>query len=336
MTDTPKRELPQVCVLATGGTIAGAARSPTAPTYEPGRLSVGSLLELVPNLKRLAGVRGEQFCQIAGQDMNESLWLKLARRVNEIFGKKEADGIVVTHGTDTMEETAYFLNLTVQSDRPVVLTGSMRAATSLGAEGALNLYNAVAVAADPGAVGYGVLVAINDEIHTARDVTKADTTHIQAFVSPNGGVVGKSNFGENIFVRKPVRKHTVDSPFGTEGLEELPRVDILYGHVNTRPDMIDAMVSAGARGIVLAGVGNGNIRKAALDALIRAVERGVVVVRSTRVGSGAVGRNMEIDDDGFGFVAAETLNPQKARILLALSLTVTGNTEEIQEFFHTY
>jgi L-asparaginase len=336
MTEKTARSLPRVCVLATGGTIAGEARSPTAAAYEPGRLSVGSLLGLVPNLKRLADVRGEQFCQIAGQDMNEELWIKLVRRVNDILLNDEADGVVITHGTDTMEETAYFLNLAVRSDPPVVLTGSMRAATSLGAEGALNLYNAVAVAADAGAAGYGVLVAVNDEIHTARDVMKADTTHIHAFVSPNGGIVGKSNFGENIFVRKPIRRHTIDSPFRVENLGELPRVDIVYGHVGTRPDIVDGMVAAGARGIVLAGVGNGNVRKAVLDALISAVSRGVVVVRSTRVGSGAVGRNMEIDDDTFGFVAAETLNPQKARILLALGLTLTRDGGEIQEFFHTY
>jgi L-asparaginase len=329
-------DLPRIKILATGGTIAGVAPSPTDPAYKPSQLSVDILIDAVPEIQRIARVTGEQVAQIASQDMSDDVWLRLARRMNELVASRDVDGIVVTHGTDTMEETAYFLNLTVHGTKPVVITGALRPSTSLGADGSLNLYNAVSVAADPAAGGRGVLVVMNDDIHGARDVTKTNVVDVQAFASPDKGLIGETNYGVNRFFREPVKRHTDKSVFSGEKLDQLPRVDIVYANEGMNPDIIDACVAAGARGIVVAGTGNGNMNKASIDALSKAVKKGVVVVRSTRCLSGFVGRNIEIDDDGLGFVAAGDLNPQKARVLLKLALTRTTDKTEIQRMFFEY
>jgi L-asparaginase len=333
---SPESRLPRVTILATGGTIAGVAPSPTDPSYKPSQLSVDVLIAAVPEIHDLAEVRGEQISQIASQDMNDDVWLGLAERVNEILASGDVDGVVITHGTDTMEETAYFLHLAVKNVRPVVLTGALRPSTALGADGALNLYNAVSVAADPEAAGRGVLVVMNDDIHGARDVTKSNVTDVQTFVSREKGLVGQSSYGDNRYFRKPVRKHTVECEFSTGELNELPRVDIVYAHAGMSPGIVDACVAAGAKGIVIAGTGNGNMAKSSIDALEKAVKKGVVVVRSTRCGTGVVGRNIEIDDDALGFIAADDLNPQKARVLLKLALTRTSDAAEIQKMFFNY
>jgi L-asparaginase len=268
--------------------------------------------------------------------MNDALWLKLAARVNALFASDEADGIVITHGTDTAEETGFFLHLVVKSNRPVVLTGSMRPSTALSADGPLNLFNAVGVAADPQARGRGVMVAINDDLHCARDVTKSNTTDVQTFISPGPGLLGTASYGHIRYFRRPSRPHTIESEFSVVGLERLPRVDILYAHANMPADLVRASVSLGARGIVMAGMGNGNISTETGRALREADQAGVIVVRSTRVGSGDVGRNIEVDDDALGLVAADQLNPQKSRVLLQLCLTKGMDRSAVQEAFFRY
>jgi L-asparaginase len=235
-----------------------------------------------------------------------------------------------------MEETAYFLNLVVKSDKPVVLTGSMRPSTSLGADGPLNIYNAVGVASDPRARGSGVLVVANDDIHGARAMTKRHTTDVQTFVSPEAGLIGVCLFDEREFVRSPVRAHTTATPFAVATGQVLPRVDVIYAHAGMSPDVIDGAVANGAKGLVVAGVGHGNMTTPALDAVKRAIGKGVVVVRSTRVGDGIVRRNIEVDDDTVGTVASKELNPAKARVLLKLALTQTSDPRRVQEFFDTY
>jgi len=332
-----KGEKPHVVILATGGTIAGSAKKSTEAGYKPGTLSVEVLIEAVPELAEVARVTGEQVSNIASQDMTDALWLKLAKRVNALLEKKDVAGVVITHGTDTMEETAYFLHLTVSSEKPVVLTGAMRAATSLSADGALNLYDAVAIAAAPESRGRGVLVALSEKIHGARWVTKTHTSSVPAFSSPVVGPIGAVQYGAVTFFRRPERAHTVDSPLRVDEAVDLPRVLILYAHANLTGVLVDAAVEAGAKGIVMAGVGNGNASASALDAMEKAAKAGVVVVRSSRVLSGPVGRNLEIDDDKRGFVAADTLNPQKARILLKLALAAgKKDPGEIQELFYRY
>src|SRR5882672_1571652 len=327
---------PKVVILATGGTIAGAAASQTDAGYKSGAVGVDLLIQAVPQLKDVAEVTGEQIASIGSQDMNDEVWLKLGKRVNELLAMPDVAGIAVTHGTDTMEETSYFLDLITKSDKPVVLTGSMRPSTSLSADGPLNIYNAVGVASDPRAKGRGVLVVANDDIHGARAVTKRHTTDVQTFVSSEAGLVGVCLFDDREFVRSPARAHTTATPFTVRAGQTLPRVDVIYAHAGMSPDLIDAAVANGAKGVVIAGVGDGNMTTPAVEAVKRAIAKGVVVVRSSRVGEGIIRRNIELDDDSIGTVAAKELNPAKARVLLKLALTQTSEPKAIQAFFDTY
>ena len=329
-------ELPRVVIVATGGTIAGAQPKEGDPGYKSGSLSVESLIKAAPGVDKLARLDGEQVASIGSQDMNDAVWFKLARRVNELLAKPDVAGIVVTHGTDTLEETGFFLDLVIKSDKPVVLVGSMRPATSTSADGPLNLYNAVAVAADAEARGLGVLVVVNDDLHAARDIQKMNTTDVQTFTSPNRGQIGEAYYGKARYFNRPTNRHTTKSEFSLDGLDALPRVDIVYSHENADGVLVRAAMAAGAKGLVLAGVGDGNATKEMIDALAEAAKKGIVVVRSTRVGSGIVRRNIELNDDALGFVAAMELNPQKARILLRMGLTKTKDVAQIQRYFGEY
>lgn len=327
--------LPNVKILATGGTIAGRGATATQMVgYSPGEIGIQVLIEAVPEMKQFANVSGEQVANIGSFAMNHETWLKLANRVNELLASPEVDGIVITHGTDTLEETAYFLNLVVKSDKPVVLVGAMRPATAISADGPANLLNAVRLAGSPIAKGKGVLVAMNDQLNGARDVTKTNTTHVETFKAPELGYLGYIQNGLPYFYRETNRKHTSRSEFDVKGLEELPYVAILYGHVNGDKVLVDALVSAGVKGIVHAGMGHGSIFPVTRDALGEAVKKGIPVVKSSRVGNGIVTRIA--DDDKYNFVAGDTLNPQKARILLMLALTKTADPKEIQRIFDEY
>jgi L-asparaginase len=326
---------PNIAILATGGTIAGAAATGTQSGYTSGAVTIDAMLAAVPGIDKLATVKGEQISNVGSQDMSFDILLKLANRINELLATPGTDGIVVTHGTDTMEESAFFLNLTVKSDKPVVLVGSMRPSTAVSADGPLNLYNAVGVAADPKAAGRGVLVVMNDWIHGAHSLTKTSTTAVQTFMSPVRGLVGVASYGKNDWYSSPSWKHTTKSEFDVKGVTKLPRVDIIFADLDMGPELIDA-AATGAKGIVIAGVGNGNMTKAALEAAARAAKKGVVVVRSSRVATGLVGRNVEVDDDGLNLVASDELNPQKARILLSLALLKNRSTKDIQQLFYEY
>ncbi|GAA3214225.1 type II asparaginase [Microbacterium terregens] len=326
----------RVHILATGGTIAGIGPSQVDPAYRAGGLSVDVLVDAVPGLRDVATLTGEQFSQVGSQDMRDDLWLALAARVNTLFSADEADGVVVTHGTDTAEETGYFLHLVVKSEKPVVLTGSMRPATALSADGPLNLFNAVSVAADPHARGRGTIVAVNDDLHSARDVTKSSTTDVQAFVSPGPGLLGTASYGRIRYFRHPTHVHTRATEFSVDGRYSLPRVDILYAHANMPADLVRASVALGAQGIVIAGMGNGNVPAGVAHALTDAAGAGIAVVRSSRVGSGDVGRNIEVDDDGLGLVASDQLNPQKSRVLLQLCLAHGLQGRSLQDAFYRY
>jgi len=331
-----QQKKPNIVILATGGTIAGAAASGTQAAYTSGAVTIDAMIAAVPGIKDMATIKGEQISNVGSQDMSFEIMLKLAKRINELLKQSDVDGIVVTHGTDTMEETAFFLNLVVKGDKPVVMVGSMRPSTAVSADGPLNLYNAVGVAADPNARGRGVLVVMNDWIHAAHSLTKTSTTAIQTFMSPLRGVVGVATYGKNDFYNSPQWKHTSASEFDVTDVNKLPRVDIIFACADMPPDLIDASVANGAKGIVIAGVGNGNMNKASLEAAARAVKKGVVVVRSTRVATGTVGRNVEVNDDEMGFVASDELNPQKARLLLSLALLKQRSNAELQNLFTTY
>lgn len=330
-------KLANVTILATGGTIAGSgASSTTTVGYTAATVGVDTLIKAVPELSKVAQVKGEQVFQIASENMTNEHWLALAKRVNTLLAQADVDGIVITHGTDTLEETAYFLDLTVKSKKPVVLVGAMRPGTALSADGPINLYNAVLLAASKEAVGKGVLVALNDQIHSARDVSKTNTSTPDSFKTPELGLLGYIQGSKPYFYRASTRKHTVDAEFDVSKLTTLPQVDIVYGYANVGPVALNALVAAGAKGIIHAGVGDGSLAATVKPALVAARKQGVVIVRASRVGQGILARNGEANDDELDFVAADTLSAQKARILLMLALTKTSDTKAIQQMFYTY
>ncbi len=324
-----------VIILATGGTIAGNAAEGTATTgYKAGALGIEVLLKAVPAISDYAHVTGEQIAALDSKDMTDEIWLKLARRANELLALEEVDGLVITHGTDTLEETAYFLNLTVHSKKPVVITGAMRPATAISADGPMNLLNAVRLAACPQAYDRGVLVCLNDQIDSARNVTKAHTTSLDTFRSPLGPL-GYMNDGQPTFYNTVDRRHAGNTEFDVTNAASLPYVKIIYGHANDDTLFVDAAIQAGAKGIVYAGTGNGSIHKNAEEALARASKAGIVVVRSTHAGSGTVIPAEQSYIDA-GFLNGDSLNPQKCRILLQLALMKTSDRSQIQKMFYEY
>jgi L-asparaginase type II len=328
---------PNVMILATGGTIAGTgATSTTTVGYTAAKVGVQQLIAAVPELAKIANVKGEQVFQIASESMTNDHWLTLGKRVNTLLAQPDVDGIVITHGTDTLEETAYFLDLVVKSRKPVVLVGAMRPSTALSADGPLNLYNAVMVAGSADAAGKGVLVSLNDQIHSARDVSKTNTSTPDSFKTPELGLLGYIQGGKAFFYRASTRKNTIDTEFDIANINALPQVDIVYGYANMNTVALDAFVAAGAKGIIHAGTGDGSLAAQVKPALIAARKKGTIIVRASRVGQGILARNGEANDDALDFVAADTLNPQKARILLMLALTRTTDTKEIQRMFYTY
>ena len=326
---------PKVVILGTGGTIAGKAGSNTEMTgYQAGELGIQTLIDAVPEMLEAADVTGEQFCNIGSFDMTNDIWLSLSRRVNELLQQQDVDGVVITHGTDTLEETAYFLNLTVKSSKPVVLVGAMRPATAMSADGPVNLLNAVTLAGSQEAVGKGVLIAMNDQINGARDATKTNTTHVETFKSWELGYLGYFQNGRPVFYKTSLRRHTAAAEFDVSKVTALPRVDIIYLHVNCDAVLAQAAVAAGAQGLVVAAFGHGNLHIDMKPALIKIAQSGIPVVRSTRVGNGIVSR-IATDDEN-KFIVADSLNPQKARILLQLALLTTKEPEEIQRMFNEY
>lgn len=334
MTDERRR----VALIATGGTIdsVGADRLDLAWYIEAGkRLGPGELLRQIPEANAIAHVQEVQFRRVVSHGLVVQDWLDLVRLIHEIFEADRADGLVITHGTNTLEETAYFLNLVLKTDRPVVLVGAMRPASAVSPDGPLNLINAIRVAAHPGASGRGALVVLNDTIHSGRDVTKTATYRLEAFRGRDLGPLGYADAdGTVLFYHATARRHTVGSEFDVRGLTALPRVDVVVSYVGADGVMIDAVVAAGAQGIVSAGTGAGRPTPAEDEALTRAHARGVLICQSTRVGSGRVVRAPALARRGF--VAADNLVPWKARVLLSLAISRTRDPAQIQRMFDEY
>ncbi len=326
---------PKIAILATGGTIAGSANSNMATTgYKAGVLTVDTLINAVPEITNIAEITGEQIANIDSSNMTDEIWLKLANKINELL-KGDVDGIVITHGTDTMEETAYFLNLTVKSDKPVVLVGAMRPATAISADGPKNLYNAVALAANKLSKNRGVMVAMNDRILPARGVVKTHSLNVNAFSSPDMGDLGYIVDGKIFFYNNVAKPHTKDAPFDVSKLKELPKVDILYSYANDGSAVAaKALFENGTKGLVIAGSGAGSIHTNQKETLKELAKKGLIVAVSSRVVAGMV--SVEEDDAKLGFIDAQDLNPQKARVLLMLALTKTKDVGEIQSYFLKY
>ncbi|MBT9574871.1 asparaginase [Pseudomonas umsongensis] len=332
-----QQKLANVVVLATGGTIAGAgASAANSATYQAAKVGIEQLIAAVPQLSELANVRGEQVMQIASESITNDNLLQLGRRVAELADSKDVDGIVITHGTDTLEETAYFLNLVEKTDKPIIVVGSMRPGTAMSADGMLNLYNAVAVASSKDARGKGVLVTMNDEIQSGRDVSKMINIKTEAFKSA-WGPLGMVVEGKSYWFRLPSKRHTMDSEFDIKNIQSLPDVEIAYSYGNVGDTAYKALAQSGAKAIIHAGTGNGSVSSRVVPALQALRKDGVQVIRSSHVNAGGfVLRNAEQPDDKYDWVVAHDLNPQKARILAMVALTKTNDSKELQRMFWEY
>ena len=336
----PVRELPLVWVLATGGTIAATGSSSTdLSNYKSGTLLGEEIVGSVPQIKQFANVKVEQIVNVASYDLTLENWITLANRINEIFANDSTvAGIVVTHGTSTLEETAYFLNLTVKHDRPVVLVGSMRPPTAISADGPINLLNAVRTASSPEARGKGVLVVMNDEINGAREVTKTNTFRVESFRAPELGLLGYVDEDKATFYRASTRRHTVNSEFDVTKIKQLPQVDIVYSYIQPSAAAVEALIGNGARGIVFAGTGPGSLssvhQSVVKATLSKPPASRPLLVLASRVGNGRVISRNEYDR--LEMIPADNLSPQKARILLMLALTKTTDRCDILRMFAEY
>ena len=331
-----QQALPNVVILATGGTIAGAGASAVnSATYAAAKVGVEKLIAGLPELSKVANVRGEQVFQVASESLTNDNLLTLAKRVSALSKQADVDGIVITHGTDTLEENAYFLTLTVHTSKPIIVVGSMRPGTALSADGALNLYNAVNVAGSKDAMGKGVLVTMNDNIDSGRDVSKNVNIKTNAF-SSQWGPLGMIVEGRNYWFRAPVKRHTMNSEFDIDSITTLPPVEIAMGYEGVSSVAIDAIAKSGAKALIHGGTGNGSVADRIVPNLQKARADGVIVIRSARVPDGFVIRNAEQPDDKYDWVVAHDLRPQKARILAMVALTKTNNTKELQRIFWEY
>lgn len=330
-----KKAKSRIAILGTGGTIAGFIDSTIATTgYTAGAIDIDVLIKAVPQIRDLADISWEQIANIDSSNMCDEIWLRLAKKIAKLF-TEGIDGVVITHGTDTMEETAYFLNLTIKSDKPVVLVGAMRPSTAISADGPKNLYNAVALVANKEAKNKGVMVAINDKILSARGVVKTHSLNVDAFSSPDFGDLGYIVDGKVFFYNNVTKAHTKNAPFDVSKLTSLPKVDILYSYSNDGSGVAaKALFEHGTKGIVVAGSGAGSIHKNQKDVLKELLKKGLKVVVSSRVVAGCVA--VSDSDEKLGFISAEDLNPQKARVLLMLALTKTSDPKKIQEYFLKY
>jgi L-asparaginase len=333
------KNLPLVWVLSTGGTIAGAGASSTnLAEYKGGTILGEQLVKAVPEIQQYANVKVEQIVNVGSPNITLGNLLTLANGINKIFAEDpNVAGVVVTHGTNTLEETAYFLNLTIKHDRPVIVVGSMRPSTAISADGPLNLLNGVRTAISPDARGKGVLVVMNDEINGARDVTKTNTYRVETFRSPELGYLGYVDEDKVSFYRTSTKRHTVKSEFDVSALRELPKVDIVYSYIEPSVTVVQALHASGVKGIVFAGTGAGGLsdfEKNAVKAILASPGAKPVLVRSNRTGNGRVIGRKEYDE--LGYIPADTLNPQKARILLMLALTRTSDVNEIRRIFAEY
>ncbi len=329
---------PKVAFIGTGGTIASMGRGPL-DLQDYGAtgnvMHADEILARWPETALVADVMAVRYRNIASPSIGYPDWKALAALCRRLAREHpDLAGIVIGHGTATLEETAYFLNLTVKVAIPVVLVGAQRPSSALSSDAGLNLVNALRVAASPDARDMGVLVVMNDEIHAAREVTKTSTLRLQTFRTPDFGVLGHADGDEVAFYRRPIRRHAPDTEFDISEMDELPRVDISYSYAGGDGVAVRAFIAAGARGIVAAGFAPGFCPPGEIEALTEAARQGIVVVQSTRAGSGRTFRGTKLEKSGF--LIADNLNPQKARILLTLALTRTDDPETIMHMFRTY
>ncbi|MBR3246789.1 MAG: asparaginase [Clostridiales bacterium] len=319
----------KVVVLATGGTIAGVGDAGKSAGYTPGTLTAEDLISAVPELADVADIEAIQVCNVNSDDITDKVWIELTNKINELSKDPDITGFVITHGTDTMEETAYFLNLTVKTDKPVVITGSMRPSTSISADGPMNLYESVCVAASEEAKGKGVLVVFSDLIFTARSVTKTSTYDVMAISAGELGACGVVRDGAVYFYEESVKRHTAGSEFDVSSLKELPKVSVIFFSVDMDPGILK-YAAEHSDGIVIAGAGAGEFSEGFIEVV---KDLKIPVVISSRIGDGIIiPDNLLVE----GTIAGDNLPPQKAAVLLRLALTKTKDAAKIQEMFFEY
>jgi glutamin-(asparagin-)ase len=326
----------RIVLIGTGGTIAGrGASSINTSAYDCSVLSVDDILADLPIAASLADIRAEQLFQVGSENFGNAQLLQLGKRIASLLKQDDVDGVVVTHGTDTIDETAYFLHLTLKSTKPVVVVGAMRPPSALSSDGPLNLYNAIVLAASQVAHGKGTLVVANDEIHTARDVVKTNTFKQEAFRSPYGPL-GFIVEGKPVFYRLPARRHTVDSEWSIDEIDAVPEVGIVYAHGGMNDVVVRAMLDSGVTALIYAATGNGNVANSVVASLLEARARGIHVVRGSRTGAGVVIRNAAQPDDRYDWLVTDDQVPHKARILMMLALTREHCARKLQDVFLNY
>ena len=328
-----------VRVIGTGGSIAGVGPDRMDFILYPeigDHITIQQSLDRVPEIQEIADVRSEDLVSVGSTAIGAAEWLGLARRINQIFrDEPDVAGVAITHGTATLEETSYFLHLTIKSSKPVVITGAMRPPTALSTDADLNLLDAVRTAACPDSAGLGVLTVLNNEIQCGRDVTKASTFRVETFRPNELGFLGYADSdGKVIFYRAPLRRHTLNTPFMVDSMTDLPRVDIVYSYAGADGLLVDAVRSNGSDGLVLAGFGGGTFPPAVINAAVKVVDNGIPVVLATRSTAGRVVTTPKKDEQGF--IVSDNLLPQKARILLMLGLTISKDRHELQQMFYDY
>ncbi len=330
---------PTVRVIGTGGSIAGVGPDRMDFILYPdigNHITIQQSLDRVPEIQEIADVRSEDLVSVGSTAIGAAEWLGLAKRINQIFrDEPDVAGVAITHGTATLEETSYFLHLTIKSSKPVVITGAMRPPTALSTDADLNLLDAVRTAACPDSAGLGVLTVLNNEIQCGRDVTKASTFRVETFRPNELGFLGYADSdGKVIFYRAPLRRHTSNTPFMVDSMTDLPRVDIVYSYAGADGLLVDAVRSNGSDGLILAGFGGGTFPPAVIDAAIKVVDNGIPVVLATRSTAGRVVTTPKKDEQGF--IVSDNLLPQKARVLLMLGLTISKDRHELQQMFYDY
>lgn len=332
--DGPQNDLPNIVILATGGTIAGKGESGKATNYKPGEVDVQSLVDSA-DLSQIANVQGEQICNINSDDISSDQWIQIAQRINELSQDDSIDGFVITHGTDTMDETAYFLDLTVKTDKPVVLTGSMRPSTAISADGPMNLQNACVLAGSSEAVGKGVMVAFSDAFYSARMVRKVNSFRTDAFSDGDFGAMGYICEGKAIFMEQPTKAHTTQTEFDPANLQssDLGKVSIAYFNADADAGILDYFANQGAQAIIIVGAGNGEYSKAWIDKIDEIGDK-CVFVRTSRVADGTI-THQDVYDKSNVITGADLL-PQKAAILMRLGLTKTSDPQALQDMLRKY
>ena len=329
---------PKVAFIGTGGTIASIGKD-ALDILDYGAnetmLHAADILAKFPEVNLVADVFPVKFRNVPSHQIFFPDWKELVLLCESLVaGHPDLAGIVIGHGTASLEETAYFLHLTLKVPVPVVVVGSQRPASALSTDAGMNLVNAVKVAGSPDSRGMGVMVLLNDEIQSAREVTKTSTFRLQTFRTPDFGVLGHADGDKVEFYRKPLRRHMPETEFDIRALDALPRVDITYAYTGSDGSAVRAFIAAGAKGIVSAGFAPGFAGAGDAEALRQAVAQGITVIQSTRAGSGRTFRGKRMRE--WGFLTADNLNPQKARLLLSLALTVTSDPAGVERIFATY